>query len=207
MPRSGQVARVSSSISLSGVELCLQTRHFLAQGLDLGAYCRGLAHDVRTWAFGRAERILGRDLGHDLPIAVGRGVPVLNELLLLLAPRLALIHYVLSARLGAGCVRWERRDCGVRPACYHISQGNSELRTRGLLQQAGYRHQAWLTRRGPGLHQRVLRAAFGAATVGDPVTRVLEAIDRHQRTALLADELLRGRHRAMLPGRPCRSRN
>src|SRR6185503_8441289 len=117
-PRSGRVARVSSSISLSGVELSLQARHLLAQGLDLGAHCRGLAHDVRTGAFGRAERVLGRDLGHDLPVALGCGVPILDELLFLLTPRLALIHYVLSARLGAGCDRWERRDCGVRPAGY-----------------------------------------------------------------------------------------
>src|SRR5688572_4164828 len=102
MPRSGQVVRVSSSVSLSRVELSLQARHLLAQGLDLGAHCRGLAHDVRTRSFGRPEGILGRDLGHDLPIALRRGVPVLYELLLLLAPRLALVHNVLSAREKSG---------------------------------------------------------------------------------------------------------
>src|SRR6185503_19726087 len=184
-PRSGRVARVSSSISLSGVELSLQARHLLAQGVDLGAYCRSLAHDVRAGAFGRAEGVLGRDLGHDLPVALGGGVPVLNELLLLLAPRLALIHYVLCARLGAGVIGGNER-LRSKSRRIHISQGNSELRTAELLQQAGHRHQARLAGRRAGLHQRVFRSAVGATAEGDAVAGVLEGLDRDKRTALLA---------------------
>src|SRR6185503_2431333 len=110
MPPSGQVAPVSSLISLSRVELCLQPRHLLAQRFDLGAHCRRLAHDVFARAIGAGERVLACDLGHDVAVALRRGVPILDQLLLLLAPSLALVHErPFRAPLEAG-VAWELEE-------------------------------------------------------------------------------------------------
>src|SRR5687767_15785174 len=92
MPPSGQVAPVSSLISLSRVEFCLQPRDLLAQRFDLGPYCRRLAHDVFARAIRAGERVLESDLGHDVAVARRRGIPILEQLLLLLAPSLALVH-------------------------------------------------------------------------------------------------------------------
>src|ERR687895_872477 len=121
MPPSGRVARVSL-VSLSGVEIRLEARHLLAQGLDLGAHRFGLAHDFLARPLRARERVFARDLGHDLPVALRRGVPLLDELLLLLAPGLALVHeHPFRARLKAGVGEWALGNCEVRPVGYHIT--------------------------------------------------------------------------------------